>query len=70
MLDYILWIKVSKNYINLENHIVFGVVYIPPMNSRFYNNDEFETFGTETTSMCSENEHISGDFNAQTGEIL
>ena len=55
----------------MDQDIVFGIVYVPPAQSRFLNEDEFEMFETEITSMCSNYDFvfISGDINARTGEL-
>lgn len=69
--DYVFWIQLDKNYTKLDQHIIFGIVYVPPTQSRFLNEDEFELFQNEITSMCSKFEYvyISGDINAQTGDL-
>ncbi|XP_053405613.1 uncharacterized protein LOC128558990 [Mercenaria mercenaria] len=69
--EYIMWIKLKPQCTNLETDIVLGIVYVPPMHSRFYNDDEFELFESDIFAICSEYEHvyISGDFNAQTAEM-
>ena len=69
--EYILWIKLEKNYTKLDQHIIFGIVYVPPTRSRFLNEDEFELFQNEVASMCSKFDYvyISGDINAQTGDL-
>ena len=61
----------AKNGTQLEQDIVFGIVYVPPAQSRFFNEDEFERFETEITSMCSSYDfvYISGDINARTAEL-
>ena len=34
--EYIFWIKLDKNYTKLDQHIIFGIVYVPPTQSRIY----------------------------------
>ena len=65
------WIKFDKNYTKLDQHKIFGIVYVPPTQSRFLNEDEFELFQNEVASMCSKFDYvyISGDINAQTGDL-
>ena len=60
-----------KNVTQLEQDIVFGIVYVPPAQSRFLKEDEFERFETEITSMCSNYDfvYLSGDTNARTAEL-
>ena len=69
--EYIAWIKISKHFHGLDKDILIGNVYIPPQDSRFFNDDEFEFFEQEIASACSRDDYIYilGDFNAQTGEI-
>lgn len=50
--DYIFWLKLSNKYTYLAEDIIFGGVYIPPIHSRFYNEDEYELFVNEITTMC------------------
>ena len=63
--------KILKQYTKLDEDIVFGTVYVPPAQSRFLNEDEFGTFETEITSMCSSHDfvYISEDINARTAEL-
>ena len=45
--EYVLWVKLDKSYMQSEQHIVFGIVYVPPSQSRFLNQDELEIFQLE-----------------------
>lgn len=69
--DYVLWLKLRKNYTNSNHDIIIGVVYVPPTQSNFFNEDEFELFQSEITKFCSEHDYVylCGDINAQTGEL-
>lgn len=69
--EYIAWIKISKQFHGLDKDILIGNVYIPPQDSRFFNDDEFEFFEQEIASACSRDDYVCilGDFNAQTGEL-
>ena len=51
--------------------MILGVVYIPPENSNYYNEDEFLILENEILSFSSENKFVllSGDFNAKTGQL-
>ena len=46
-------------------------MYVPPQQSRFFNEDEFELFEHEFSSACSKDYHVllTGDFNAQTSDM-
>ena len=69
--EYISWLKLSKQFHKHEQDIMIASVYIPPQQSRFFSNDEFEVFEQEITSVCSQYDYIfvMGDFNAQTGDL-
>ncbi|MEW8548327.1 MAG: hypothetical protein AB2693_32895 [Candidatus Thiodiazotropha sp.] len=69
--DYIFWIKLDKKYTKLDQHLIFGIIYVPPSQSRFLNDDEFENFQNEITHMCSRFDYVylAGDINAQTADL-
>ena len=68
--DYVRWIKIAKSYTNDDKDILLGCTYIPPISSRFYNNNEFEFFEHEVSLMASRFDllYMCGDFNGQTAE--
>ena len=70
--DYVLWIKLCKSFHALHEDIVFGVVYIPPIQSRFFNNDEYSCFEHEIIDMSSKYNlmYLTGDWNSQTSGLL
>ena len=51
--DYVLWVQLDKGYMQSEQHIIFGIVYLPPTQSRFLNEDDLESLQIEITDMCS-----------------
>ena len=67
--DYIMWFKISKQYIQSDEDIFYGVVYVPPSEPRFRNTDEFKKFEIEIldTSFSHKYVYLLGDFNARTG---
>ena len=69
--DYVLWVEISKILTQTEENVILGVVYIPPENSNYYNEDEFLILENEILSFSSENKFVplSGDFNAKTGQL-
>ena len=69
--EYVLWLKIRNDYTHIGSDIVIGIVYIPPLHSRFYNDDEYEIFENEVAIKCSSFEHvyICGDMNAQTADL-
>lgn len=70
--EYILWVKIDRNYTKLEDDLLIGIIYIPPSQSRFYSEDEFSNLNDEITSMCSKYDYvfITGDANARTSELI
>ena len=70
--EYVLWLKIKNDYTNIGNDIIIGIVYIPPLHSRFFNEDEYDIFESEVASKCSDFEYvyICGDMNAQTADML
>ena len=66
--DYILWFKLCKAYTQTDEDLFFGIVYLPPAESRFNNKDELDLFEVEITNMCVLHKYIflMGDFNART----
>ena len=68
--EYIAWIKISKTAHKLDKDILIGTVYVPPQQSRLFNEDESELFEHEISSACSKDYHVllTGDFNAQTSD--
>lgn len=69
--DYILWVKFEKTLFGTEEDPVLGVLYIPPAQSRFLNDDEYSNLETEITAMCGQSSYIclTGDMNARTSEL-
>ena len=51
---YILWVKLDKLIFNTYEDVLLGILYIPPTQSRFLNDDEYLTLETEIMSMCSQ----------------
>lgn len=66
--DYILWFKFDKVLLKTDEDVVFGVVYLPPADSRFNTQDELDLFEVEITNMCILYKYVilTGDFNART----
>ncbi len=70
--DYIMWIKLHNTILSCEKDLIFGVIYVPPMQSRFFTLDEFEIAENEISAMnsCYENVLLVGDMNAQTANLV
>ena len=66
--DYILWFRLCKSFLQADEDLFFGIVYLPPSESRFNNSDELDLFEIEITNMCVLHKYVflMGDFNART----
>ena len=69
--EYILWVVLKTDLTNLSHNMVIGAVYLPPENSRFFNEDELNIFENEITQMCSDYKYVTlaGDINAKTSQL-
>ena len=69
--EYIAWLKICKQCLGFEQDIIIATVYIPPQQSRFFSEDEYDIFEQEIVSVRSNYEYIYllGDFNAQTSTM-
>ena len=65
--DYILWIQIDKTLFEIDEDMFLGILYIPPAQSRFLNDDEYFILESEITSMCAQSSYIclTGDMNAR-----
>ena len=63
--DYIFWLKYEDT---CNTEYVIGALYVPPEQSRYFNNDEFFSLENDIQSKCSQytNILITGDANAHT----
>ena len=68
---YILWISIDKRIIDTDENVILGTIYIPPVQSRFYNEDEIAVLENEIISQCSNNKYvfINGDINGWTSRL-
>ena len=69
--DYILWLRIDHTVFNIQEDLILGVLYIPPIQSRFLNEDEFLCLESEITLMCSKSSYVclTGDTNARTAQL-
>ncbi|CAG2252061.1 unnamed protein product [Mytilus edulis] len=67
---YILWFKIDKHVVKLQQDILCGIVYIPPENSVYCVGDPFSEIESEflNFSISHDNICLFGDFNARTAE--
>ncbi|MEW8547682.1 MAG: endonuclease/exonuclease/phosphatase family protein [Candidatus Thiodiazotropha sp.] len=70
--DYIMWISIDKSSTSMDENLIIGVTYVPPSQSRFFNDEELQTLENEITSMCSSHKYvyITGDLNARTANLI
>ena len=50
--DYIFWLRLDKSLFSINEDLILGILYIPPSQSRFLNDDEYFNLEMEITSMC------------------
>ena len=69
--EYILWLSVDKSVTGLPDKLMLGTIYIPPENSRFFSQDEFDLFENSVTDICCNHKYvvISGDANSRTAQL-
>ena len=67
---YILWFKLNKSLFHLPQDVLFGIVYVPPENSKYCIGDPFNEIENELLDFSTnfENVCIIGDWNARTCE--
>ncbi|MEW8547740.1 MAG: reverse transcriptase domain-containing protein, partial [Candidatus Thiodiazotropha sp.] len=65
----ILWFTISGKITCFNEDIHCGVVYIPPVSSKYAHDEPFTELEREILRYCSDSKHIllMGDFNARTG---
>ena len=68
--NFVAWFKIDKVAFGLRKHLILGVVYIPPVGSKYTNVDAFEQCQLDLVELLAHNYAfvcICGDFNARTG---
>lgn len=62
-----LWLKLDRNFFDFDKDLYVCSVYIPPINSNYYEND-FETLENEISIFANKGKILLvGDFNSRTG---
>ena len=61
-----LWFSISREMLLTENDVLCGVVYVPPIGSKYTNDDPYAELHAEILRTCTDN--LVGDFNSRTGE--
>lgn len=66
----VLWCKISHEILSTDKDVYCGVVYIPPIGSKYANEEPYVELQREILRKCPDNSHIilMGDFNSRTGE--
>ena len=66
-----MWVCIDKRLTDTDENLILGIVYVPPSQSRFYNDDELSKLENEIMSVCSSSKYvvISGDINARTAKL-
>ena len=69
--EYILWVSVDKSVTNLPENLLLGSVYVPPENSKFFTQDEFELFEASVANTCCNYKYVvvAGDTNSRTAQL-
>ena len=70
--NFVLWLSLSAEYCKTEEDIIFGIVYVPPENTRYSSQEAFDQIENELINFSSNHKYIClcGDFNGRTGEDL
>jgi len=65
--EYVFFIKVDKCILGLDEPLLIGTIYCPPENSRFYNEDLFDSLSNDITEYCSKFKYVflNGDINGR-----
>ena len=50
---YILWFKLNKNLLHLPQDVLFGIVYVPPENSKYCIGDPFNEIENELSDFST-----------------
>ena len=69
--DFVLWIQISKEMLNIQQDLFVGIVYMPPEGSRFVSDDSFDIVEQSILNHIAKSEFVMvmGDFNARTGTV-
>ena len=69
--EYVLWVSIDKTFLQLEQILILGTLYVPPDNSRFFTDHQFTLLENEIFEKCSENKYVylAGDKNCRVGSM-
>ena len=68
--NLILWCTISRRLTQTENDVYCGIVYIPPIGSKYASDDPYTELQGEILRYCTKSSQIilMGDFNSRTGK--
>ena len=70
--SFVSWFIINKVALGLRKDLILGVVYIPPVGSKYTSVDAFEECQLELVDLLSKNDALvcmCGDFNARTAQL-
>ncbi|CAC5415123.1 unnamed protein product [Mytilus coruscus] len=68
---FVYWFSVDKKVFDLDENIVFGIVYIPPVNTNYTSEEAFNEIDIEFQRFSQNSKYIVllGDFNSRTANL-
>ena len=69
---YAIWLQVDKNiFTNIDDNLIISAQYVPPVNSKYHNQNSLDTLRTDILNFCDESTPtiFVGDFNSRTGNM-
>ncbi|VDI39621.1 Hypothetical predicted protein [Mytilus galloprovincialis] len=68
---FVYWFSVDKKVFDLDENIVFGIVYIPPVNTNYTSEEAFNEIDVEFQRFSQNSKYIVllGDFNSRTANL-
>ncbi|VDI70471.1 Hypothetical predicted protein [Mytilus galloprovincialis] len=68
--QFVLWFKVSSDLLDIDDDIVFGIVYIPPEYTNYSSQDAYSQLENEYIIFSNNYKYVSllGDFNGRTAD--
>ena len=69
---YSIWLEVNKNiFTNLDQNLIISAQYVPPVNSKYYNQNSLDNLRSDIAKFCDESTPtiLIVEFNSRTGNI-
>ena len=69
---FVLWFRVFGELFDIDEDVIFGIVYIPPENSRYSSESAFTELETEFLKFSNNYKYVAllGDFNGRTSDNI